>query len=316
MKIVFMGTPDFAVHVLTALCEAGHTVCGVVTQPDRPRGRKMEIVPGPVCCEARRLGIEVYQPEKIRGNEEILTCMKNMQPDAVVVAAFGQIIPKSILDLPLYGCFNVHASLLPDYRGAAPIQHAILDGREKTGVTIMRMNEGLDTGDIVSTREIPILPDETGGSLFDRLAKCGAELLVETLPKVEEGTATYTPQPAVSPTPYASMITKNSGKIDWTKSAEEIERMIRAMNPWPSAWTRLDGKTLKIWHAAVGKPGMEGTPGLVVRQDAGGLYIETGSGILIADELQLEGRRRMKASDFLRGYVIRNPQLGQEKYDL
>ena len=312
MQIVFMGTPDFAVHSLLALIGAGYEITGVVTQPDRPSGRKMEIKTGPVAAVAKEYELPLYQPEKIRNNPEAVETIRGMKPDLIVVAAFGQIIPKEILDIPRFGCFNVHASLLPAYRGAAPIQHAILDGLKETGVTIMRMNEGLDTGDIVSFCEVPIEDDETGGSLFETLAEIGAALLIDTIPLVKEGIATYTPQPAESTTPYAAMISRKDGKIDFSKSASEIERLVRAMNPWPSAWTTLDGKTLKIWKAHVEKADLAGTPesiGRIVRQDARGLYIQTGQGILVPDELQMEGRRRMSAAEFLRGYVIRDISL-------
>lgn len=312
MQIVFMGTPDFAVHSLLALIGAGYEITGVVTQPDRPSGRKMEIKTGPVAAVAKEYELPLYQPEKIRNNPEAVETIRGMKPDLIVVAAFGQIIPKEILDIPRFGCFNVHASLLPAYRGAAPIQHAILDGLKETGVTIMRMNEGLDTGDIVSFCEVPIEDDETGGSLFETLAETGAALLIDTIPLVKEGIATYTPQPAESTTPYAAMISRKDGKIDFSKSASEIERLVRAMNPWPSAWTTLDGKTLKIWKAHVEKADLAGTPesiGRIVRQDARGLYIQTGQGILVPDELQMEGRRRMSAAEFLRGYVIRDISL-------
>ena len=312
MQIVFMGTPDFAVHSLLALIGAGYEITGVVTQPDRPSGRKMEIKTGPVAAVAKEYELPLYQPEKIRNNPEAVETIRGMKPDLIVVAAFGQIIPKEILDIPRFGCFNVHASLLPAYRGAAPIQHAILDGLKETGVTIMRMNEGLDTGDIVSFCEVPIEDDETGGSLFETLAETGAALLIDTIPLVKEGIATYTPQPAESTTPYAAMISRKDGKIDFSKSAFEIERLVRAMNPWPSAWTTLDGKTLKIWKAHVEKADLAGTPesiGRIVRQDARGLYIQTGQGILVPDELQMEGRRRMSAAEFLRGYVIRDISL-------
>lgn len=315
MRIVFMGTPDFAVQTLAAICEAGHEVTGVVTQVDRPKGRKMEITPGPVAAEALRRGLPLYQTARVRNNEEAAAWIRDRNPEAIVVAAFGQIIPQEILDLPKYGCLNVHASILPAYRGAAPIQHAILDGCKKSGVTIMRMDEGLDTGDIVSVREVEITDEETGGSLFDKLAKEGAALLVETLPKVESGEAVYTPQPEESTTAYASMISRETGFVDWTAEAAQIARKVRAMNPWPSAWTALDGKTLKIWGAHVGKEdllGEEGSAGRIVRQDAKGIYVQTGRGILILDELQMEGRRRMTAAEFLRGYVIRNPYLGKK----
>lgn len=307
-----MGTPDFAVSTLQALCESGHEICGVITQPDRPSGRNKAVRPGPVAKEASDRGLPLYQVSRLKHNEEIWQVMRSMEPDLIVVAAFGQILPPEVLKLPRYGCINVHASLLPAYRGSAPIQHAILDGLDRTGVTIMRMDEGLDTGDMIARCEVEIGPETTGGSLFALLAKRGAELLVETLPSIFDGTAVYTPQSPESPTPYASMIKKEDGRIDWSKSAEEIELLIRAMNPWPSAFTTIDGKTLKIWRASVSRPDLKGdgeTIGRILRQDARGLYIQTGQGILIPEELQLEGRRRMKAQEFLRGYVVRNPQL-------
>ena len=311
MRVVFMGTPDFAVGVLAALADAGYEMAGVVTQPDRPRGRKKEILPGPVKEEALRRGIPVLQPVRVRRPEAVEE-IRALKPDLIVVAAFGQIIPKEILGMPRYGCLNVHASLLPAYRGAAPIQHAILDGCAETGVTIMRMNEGLDTGDIISQCRVPITEETTGGSLFEELAAAGAKLLIETIPHVAAGTAVYKKQPAESTTPYAALISKESGEIDWSADAESIERKVRGMNPWPSAWTHLDGHILKIWKAHVEKHGEKGPEeeiGRIVRQDAKGLYIRTGSGILVPEELQLEGRKRMRASDFLRGYTIRNNQL-------
>ena len=312
MKVVFMGTPDFAAGMLRAVCNAGYEVTGVVTQPDRPKGRKKEPVPSPVKEEAVKQGIPVYQPKKVRGSEAAEE-IRRMNPDIIVVAAFGQIIPKEILDMPRFGCINVHASLLPAYRGASPIQHAILDGLATTGVTIMRMNEGLDTGDIISRKEIAISPEETCGSLFDRLADLGANLLLETIPRIESGEATYTPQPAESTTAYASMIRKEDGKIEWTKPAVEIERLVRAMNPWPSAFTALDGRLLKIWKAHVEReeyrPGDPADVGKIVRQDGHGIYITTGEGIFVAEEVQLAGKKRMKTADFLRGYVIRDNTL-------
>ena len=241
--------------------------------------------------------------------------VREMKPDLIVVAAFGHIIPKEILDLPEYGCINVHASLLPAYRGAAPIQHAILDGLDETGVTIMLMNEGLDTGDILASRTVPITPDTTGGSLFDQLAKEGASLLAETIPGIVSGSIHPTPQPEKSTTPYASMISKNMGRIDWTKDAVYIERLVRAMDPWPSAWTYLDGKILKIWKAHVEKTDLQGDEahtGKVVRQDARGFYIQTGMGILVPEEVQIEGRKRMTAAEFLRGFIIRDNDLTKD----
>ena len=304
MKIVFMGTPDFAVMTLAAIADAGYEVTGVVTQPDRPKGRKKEPVPCPVKEEAVKRGIPVYQPVQVRKNPEAEETIRKMEPDLIVVAAFGQIIPKEILELPKFGCVNVHASLLPSYRGAAPIQHMILDGCETAGVTIMQMDEGLDTGDMIASWETPIGPEETGGTLFDRLARGGAELLVRTLPSIFDGSAVRTPQVKESPTAYASMIRKESGKIDWTRDAVYIERLIRAMNPWPSAYTYLDGKTLKIWKAEVCEGDEGGTPGAFAVRDMKEIDAVCGEGHLRIRELQMEGRRRMTAEEFLRGYRI------------
>ena len=312
MKIVFMGTPDFAAGILKALREGGHEITGVVTQPDRPKGRKKELVPSPVKEEALGIGCPILQPLKIR-QEEAVKAVLELEADAIVVAAFGQIIPGEILEAPRYGCLNVHASLLPSYRGASPIQSALIDGCPESGVTIMQMDEGLDTGDIISQRAVAIAPDETGGSLFDKLAETGAGLLIETLKEIEAGTAVRTPQPKESPTPYCRMLKKEQGRIDWTKPAGEIERLIRAMDPWPSAFTALDGKTLKIWKARVERAEETADPadcGRVLRQDRKGIYVRCGQGILCLEEVQMEGRKRMAVSEFVKGYVIRNDRLG------
>lgn len=308
MRVVFMGTPDFAVGTLEAVCDAGYEVVGVVTQPDKAKGRSKEPVPTPVKAAALARGLTVFQPERIR-NEQAVETVRQMKPDVIVVVAFGQIIPKEILELAPCGCLNVHASLLPAYRGAAPIQWAVLNGEEESGVTIMRMDEGLDTGDMIAKKVVKLAKDETSGSLFERLSEEGAQLLVKTLSSVFDGTAVYEKQPEQSPTPYAGMIRKSMGQIDWNQSAVEIERLVRGMNPWPSAYTKLDGRTLKIWKAHVEKPEMTGDAGKIVRMDNKGLYVQTGLGILCVDELQLEGKKRMKTGDFLRGYVIRNNQL-------
>ena len=258
------------------------------------------------------LDIQMQGMDGERTAEEI----RKMEPDVIVVVAFGQIIPKEILDMPKYGCINVHASLLPAYRGAAPIQWAVMNGDEVSGVTIMKMDEGLDTGDMLTKVEVPLAADETGGSLFDKLAAAGAKLLVETLPKLEKGEVTPEKQPEISTTEYARMIKKEDGKIDWTKSAVEIERQIRAMSPWPSAFTKVNGKNLKIWDAKVIAmfggdlfskiPGQNPTKsaGKVWVADETGLHVKTGDGILVIEELQLEGKKRMKTADFLRGYAI------------
>ncbi len=304
MKIVFMGTPDFAAGILEAVLKAGYDVVGVVTQPDKPKGRKKELVPCPVKETAVRAGLRVFQPVKAR-NPEAVKEIADMRADLIIVAAFGQILPKEILELPKYGCINVHASLLPAYRGAAPIQQCILDGCDITGVTIMQMDEGLDTGDIISVREIPIEKCDTGGTLFDKLAVLGAELLVETLPLIENGTAVRTPQPEESPTPYCRMIRKDAGIIDWSCGAEEIERRVRAFSPWPSAYTHLDGKTFKIWSADVLHEETDLVPGHFTVRD-GIMIVQTGCGQIVPCDVQIEGKRRMKAEDFLRGYKIKN----------
>ena len=311
-KIVFMGTPDFSVGTLSALAEAGYNVVGVVTQPDKPKGRSKTPAPTPVKEEAERRGIPVYQPRKVR-DPEFVRILEEISPDLIVVAAFGQIIPKTILDLPPFGCINVHASLLPKYRGAAPIQQALLCGEENTGVTIMKMDEGLDTGDMIAKTIVPITQEETGGSLFDKLSACGAALLVETLPSVFDGTAVYEKQPQESPTPYAAMIRKEMGILDFTKEAAVLERLVRGMDPWPGAFTGLEGKTLKVWksrvidekeNAAVPE---ENPAGTVIKTDPAGICVACGSNtVLLLTEVQLEGKKRMPAADFLRGMKIKS----------
>ena len=307
MKIVYMGTPDFAVNPLRALAETGYEVTGVVTQPDKPKGRGKTMLPTPVKEEALKHGFPVYQPVKVR-DPEFLQDLKDLDPDIIVVAAFGQIIPKSILDLPKYGCINIHASLLPKYRGAAPIQQAVIDGEKESGVTIMRMGTGLDTGDMISKTVVPLAADETGGSLFDKLAEAGAKLLIETLPHIFNGTAAYEKQPEESPTPYAGMITKQMGMIDFGKSAVELERLVRGLNPWPSAFTFWNGKTLKVWESFVVKREelytQSAEPGTVVKTDKKGIYVACGEDVLVLSQVQLEGKKRMDADAFLRGCHI------------
>ena len=304
MKIVFMGTPDFAVPSLHALTEAGYAVAAVVTQPDKPKGRGKTLLPTPVKEEAVMHDIPVYQPEKVRNNPEFLEILKEINPDIIVVAAYGQIIPKEILKLPKFGCINIHASLLPKYRGAAPIQQAVIDGEKVSGVTIQQMGEGLDTGDMISKIVIPISPTETGGSLFGKLAQAGADLLIKTLPSIEQGTAEFEKQPEESPTPYAAMITKQMGLINFGKSAEELERLVRGLNPWPSAYTRLDGKTLKIWRANVLPDEKKAAPGCIIKAEKGSFLVQTGDGVLELLEVQLEGKKRMTTDAFLNGYTV------------
>lgn len=307
MRVVFMGTPDFSVGTLRELVKAGHEVVGVVSQPDKPKGRGKSLMPTPVKEAALELGLPVYQPKKVR-DPEFLEGLRELAPEVIVVVAFGQMIPQSILELPPYGCINVHASLLPKYRGAAPIQWAVIDGEPESGVTIMKMDTGLDTGDMITKVVVPIEKDETGGSLFDKLSEAGAKLLVDTLPSLADGTAVYEKQPEESPTPYAAMIQKQLGNIDWKRPAVEIERLIRGLNPWPSAFTKLNGKTLKIWSAQVlneSEKDAAAVPGTILSADAQGLCVKTGQGVLNITELQLEGKKRMDTPAFLRGYAVK-----------
>ena len=302
MKVVFMGTPDFAVGTLEAIIEAGHEVVLVVTQPDKPKGRSgaLQFPPVKECAVAH--GIEVFQPTKIR-LEENVEFLRKYEADIFVVAAFGQILPKSILDMPKYGCINVHASLLPKYRGAAPIQWAVINGDPVTGVTIQQMDIGVDTGDIIVAQELAISADETGGGLFDKLAVVGAEACLEAMEQIANGTATRTPQNHEEAT-HVSMISKEFGIIDWNKSAVEIERLIRGLNPWPSAYTKLDGKTFKIWKASVKAENTDAKPGCVCKVAKSSLEVQTGDGVLSLEEVQLEGKKRMEADAFLRGYQV------------
>ena len=303
MKIVYMGTPDFAVPPLKAMAEAGYEIAGVVTQPDKPKGRGKTLMPTPVKEEAMKYEIPVYQPVKVL-EPEFLDTLKEINPDIIVVAAFGQIIPRAILDLPRFGCINIHASLLPKYRGAAPIQQAVIDGEKESGVTIMRMGEGLDTGDMIAKVSVPLTPEETGGSLFDKLAEAGAKLLVQTLPSIFDGTAVYEKQPQESPTPYAAMITKQMGLMDFSRSASSLERLVRGMNPWPSAYTFLHGKTLKVWKSYVSQEQTDVECGTIIRTDKKGIHVACGENVLVFTEVQLEGKKRMDADPFLRGYKV------------
>ena len=304
MKIVYMGTPDFAVPPLRSLLNTEYEVAAVVTQPDKPKGRGKALMPTPVKEEALKHGIPVYQPEKVR-EPGFVEKLRELKHDLIVVAAFGQIIPESVLNMPKFGCINIHASLLPKYRGAAPIQYAVIDGEKESGVTIMKMGKGLDTGDMIARTEVPLAKDETGGSLFEKLSSAGARLLVETLPDIFAGTAVYEKQPEESPTPYAAMITKKMGLIDFSKSAEELERLVRGLNPWPSAYTFLNGKNLKIWKAEADMTQAEkNIPGTVVRADEEGICVACGTGRLILKEVQLEGKKRMDSASFLRGCKV------------
>ena len=302
MRVIFMGTPDFATGTLEAVIEAGYDVVLAVTQPDKQKGRGKALQAPPVKACALAHGIEVYQPKKIR-EAECVEYLRGYQPDMIIVAAFGQILPKEILEMPRYGCVNVHASLLPNYRGAAPIQWAVINGDSVSGVTTMRMDEGLDTGDIIEKAEVILAEDETGGSLFDRLSKVGAELCVHTMQSIEAGTAVYTKQDESEAT-HVGMISKQMGNIDWSRPAREIERLIRGLNPWPSAYTLLHGKTLKIWRAAVEPGGDSQAAGMVISVTKKECKVQTGEGILSLLEVQLEGKKRMEIEAFLRGYKV------------
>lgn len=302
MRVIFMGTPDFAVPTLEALISEGHEVVGVVTQADKPRGRGKAVLFPPVKEKALEHGLLVYQPAKVK-DPAFLDLLKQLRPDVIVVVAFGKILPKAVLDLPRYGCINVHASLLPKYRGAAPIQWAVIDGEKESGVTTMYMDVGLDTGDMIDKTVVPLDERETGGSLHDKLAKAGAALLVETLKKLEDGTAVRIPQGEMT-TEYAKMLQKSMGDIDWNKDAASIERLIRGLNPWPSAYSRLEGKTIKLWAADVLDEDYEGENGQIVGLNKDSILVKTGCGTLAVKELQLEGKKRMAADAFLRGYPL------------
>lgn len=302
MRIVFMGTPDFSVPALEALVEGGHEVVAAITQPDKPKGRGKAVLMTPVKEKAMELGIPVYQPVKVRG-PEFVEKLRQMEPDAIVVVAFGQILPKSILEIPRYGCVNIHASLLPKYRGAAPIQWAVIDGERESGVTTMFMNEGLDTGDMLEKEAVTLDPKETGGSLHDKLSAIGGRLILSTLKGLEDGTLKGTPQTDEG-TCYAKMLKKSLGDIDWTMDAAAIERLIRGLNPWPSAYTCLHGKTLKIWDGDVLEREYGVEPGTVAEVAKDRLVVQTGQGSLVIRSLQLEGKKRMDAGDFLRGYAV------------
>ncbi|MCD8365745.1 MAG: methionyl-tRNA formyltransferase [Clostridiales bacterium] len=302
MKIIFMGTPDFSVDTLKALIDAGHEIVLAVTQPDRPKGRGKSVQGSPVKEAALAHGIKVYQPRRVREPESV-EYLKTFHADIIVVVAFGQILPEEILEMPPYGCINVHASLLPKYRGAAPIQWAVINGEKVSGVTTMRMDEGLDTGDIILREEVVLEEKETGGSLFDKLSATGARLCVRTLAAIEDGTAVYTPQDHAQAT-KVGLISKKFGLIDWNMPAVKIECLIRGLNPWPSAYTKLNGKTYKIWDADVCNGNTEKAPGTVTSVKKDAILVQTGDGVLVLREVQLEGKKRMPCGDFLRGYAV------------
>lgn len=299
MRIVFMGTPDFAVPSLQALIDAGHDVCAVYTQPDKPQGRKQILTAPPVKTLALEHDIPVFQPNTLK-NEDEQARLRELAPEVIIVVAYGKLLPKAVLDIPPHGCINVHGSLLPRWRGAAPIQWAVIAGDEMAGVTTMKMAEGLDTGDMLLTYETKVGEKETAGELFDRLAQSGAELLTQTLVKLDE----ITPRPQDdAQSCYAHMLDKQMAVIDWSRSAHEIDCLIRGLNPWPIALTTLSGERLKVFAAE--KAAGNGEPGTVLEADPKkGLTVACGEGALKLTEIQLVGGKRMKATDFLRGHVI------------
>lgn len=308
MRVIFMGTPDFSVGTLEALIAAGHEMCLAVTQPDKPKGRGGKMQYTPVKEKALFYNIPVYQPKRVR-DPECVEELRKYNADVMVVVAFGQILPKEILEMTPYGCINVHASLLPKYRGAAPIQWAIIEGEEVTGVTTMQMDEGLDTGDMILKTEVPVAADETGESLHDKLAAAGAALCVETLKALEDGTAVREKQ-GESPTAYAKMLTKELGDIDWAEPAVKIERIVRGLNSWPSAYTHWNGKVMKIWRAAAeASEAADVQPGTVVSVEKESFAVQTGDGVLRVLEVQMPGKKRMDAGAFLRGNTMEPGEL-------
>ena len=299
MKILFMGTPDFAVPCLEKLIKDGHNIVGVLTQPDKPQGRKMKLTPPPVKELALQNNLEVYQPESLK-NDAIKPLLEEKQPELIVVVAYGKILPKYVLDFPKYGCINVHGSLLPRWRGAAPIQWSIIAGDKTAGVTTMKMSEGLDTGDMLLKYETEIGQTETAGELFDRLALSGAELLHDTIEQINSIVPEVQDESKAN---YAHMLDKQIAQIDWSKSNKEIDCLIRGLNPWPIALTTLNGERLKVYSASL--QNASGKAGEVLQADTkNGLLVACGEGAMLLNEIQAVGGKRMNAKDYLRGHKI------------
>ena len=314
-KIIFMGTPDFSVPVLQRIIKDGYEVIAVVTQPDRPVGRKRVLTPPPVKVEAIKLGLPVYQPEKIRNHEELAEILA-LKPDLIITAAFGQILPKELLEAPKYGCINVHASLLPELRGGAPIHYSIIQGKEKTGITIMFMAEKLDAGDILTQVEVPISETDTVGTLHDKLSEAGSQLLSETLPKLLKGDLIPIKQNDEEAT-FASNIKREQEKIYWTKTGEEIYNQIRGLNPWPVAYTTIAGSVWKIWWGEKTTAGSNEMPGTIINIEKDGIVVATGNDTAIKiTEIQPSGKKKMSALQFLQGVssqIIIGMRLGEEE---
>ncbi|GAA0091598.1 methionyl-tRNA formyltransferase [Paraclostridium bifermentans] len=302
MKIVFMGTPEFAVPCLQKIIDEGHEVVAVVTQPDKPKGRGKKLAMPPVKELALKYDIPVYQPLKAR-EESFVDTLKEMNPELIVVVAFGQILPKSILDIPKYGCVNVHASLLPRYRGAAPLNWVIINGEEKTGVTTMYMDEGLDTGDMILKSEIPLDDEITAGELHDKMMIDGAKVLKETIDLIEKGEAPREKQSNEN-TCYSPIMNKSLGNIDWNKSAIDIHNLVRGINPWPSAYTTYESQTMKIWKTKVIDKNSDKEPGTIISVDKEGINVSTSEGIVQIKEIQMAGKKRMEVPEYIKGNNI------------
>ena len=309
MRIVFMGTPDFAVGSLQALCESGkHEILAVVTQPDRPKGRGNKLLQTPVKEYALEQGLTVYQPQKVK-NPEFVELLHELQPELIVVAAFGQFLSKEILELPKYGCINVHASLLPKYRGAAPIQYAIIKGEKESGVTIMQMDIGMDTGAMLDKVVVPIAENTTMGELHDALREQGAALLLEVIDKIATGTAVAEPQDNEQAT-YATLLDRSMEHIDWSKTAQEVHNLIRGFNPAPSTFTKLpNGKSLKIWGSKITDKSSTAAAGTVIETGKHSFFVACGDGVLEITEVQPESKKRMPAQVFLNGRGVQEGDL-------
>jgi len=307
MKILFMGTPQFAVPSLALLMEQGYEIAAVVTQPDRPKGRKRELTPSPVKTFALAKGLKVLQPEKLRSPEGVAE-VTAIAPDLIITAAYGQILPKSVLDLPRHGCLNVHGSLLPRYRGGAPIQRSIINGESVTGVTLMYMAEGLDTGDMIAKVEVPITEEDTAGTMFEKLSDAGARLLVEWLPRIIEGTVTRIPQDNSEST-YAPNLTREDERLDWNQSSLQLFNQVRGLNPMASGFTYLDGEVFKVWACRIPQGSDDAmrpewatlVPGSVLETGAIGIRIRTGDGSIVLTEVQPAGKKSLAATEFAKG---------------
>ena len=302
MKVVFMGTPDFAVPCLDSLINSKHEVTAVITQPDKPKGRGKKVMPPPIKIKAQESQINILQPKKIR-DESFVNQLKDMDIDCIVVVAYGQILPKDILNIPSKGCINVHASLLPKYRGAAPINWTIINGEEVTGVTTMYMDEGLDTGDMILKKEVEISNNMTAGELHDILSIKGAEVLMDTLELVELGKAPRIEQNELISS-YASMLSKKTGLIDWSQSADSIYNLIRGLNPWPVAYTKYKDKKMKLWKAKILSENPSNKPGEIFKVNKDGIFVSTGKDTLLIEEIQFPNSRRMTVAEYIRGNEI------------